>query len=197
MRKWEIHGTPIESVKPHDVGIVLGGYSMYNSDVKRLTIGNNGDRIWQAVTLYKSGKIKKILISGDNGFVSARDLHEASQTKEVLISWGIPEKDIISEEKSRNTHENAVETNKILQQSYPHINSFLLITSAGHMKRSLACFEKVGMHCTPFSCDLETGPKRAYYWDQYIIPHTYNFTLWDDLIKELVGYLSYRLVGYI
>lgn len=197
MRLWEVQGTPITEVKSHDVGIVLGGMTEYNSDLKTLSIRRGGDRIWQAISLYKAQKIKKILISGDNGYISDRGLHEAQQLKEVLVNWGIPAQDIIAETKSKNTYENAQETAKILRRSYPHLKTKLLITSGRHMKRSLACFEKAEMTCTPFSTDLFSGPTRNYHWDQYIIPDSSTLLDWNELLREWVGYFTYWITGKI
>ena len=196
-RLWEIPGTKIENVKPHDVGIVLTGMGEYNNDLDVVSIRRSGDRIWQELSLYHKGKIQKILITGDNGYVTDRGLHEAKQIKEVLVSWGIPKEDIITEEKSRNTYENALETKKILSTRYPHMNSFLLITSGTHMKRSFACFKNQEMRCTPFSTDLHTGPTRGYYWDQYIIPDVSTFSDWNKLTKEWVGFIIYDIIGYL
>jgi uncharacterized SAM-binding protein YcdF (DUF218 family) len=196
-RKWEVHTTSRTELEKHDVGIVLTGMAEYNNDIKELSIRRGADRIWQSLNLYHEGKIAKILISGDNGYISDRGLHEAKQMKEILIKWGIPENDIIAEEKSRNTYENAVESKKILERSYPHLEKRLLITSGSHMRRSLACFEKLDFPCTPYSTDLYTGPKRSYHWDQYFVPNVSTLTDWDKLIKEWIGYITYDIVGYI
>jgi uncharacterized SAM-binding protein YcdF (DUF218 family) len=196
-RLWEVHGTPIAEVGQYEVGIVLGGMAEYNTDLETLSLRRGGDRIWQAITLYKKKKIKKILISGDSGYINDHGLHEAEQMKEVLMSWGIPEKDLIAETVSRNTYENALETQKILVRSYPHIHKCLLITSGRHMRRAKACFDKRGLACDTFSTDLYTGPERSFYWEQLFIPDVSNFNEWNGLIKEWVGYVTYDVVGYI
>lgn len=195
-RLWEIHGTPIEEVKTYEVGIVLGGMSEFNNDLQVLSIRRGGDRIWQAITLYKKGKIKKILLTGDNGYITDRGLHESDQMKEVLVSWGIPEKDILVESVSKNTHENALETKKLLTVSYPHVEKCLLITSGVHMRRAKACFERENVICDTYSTDLYTGPQNAFFWDQ-LLPDVDTFSNWNMLIKEWVGYVTYDVVGYI
>lgn len=196
-RKWEMHGTRFSEVKNYDAAIVLTGMAEYNSDLEVISLRRGGDRIWQALTLYHKGKIKKIIISGDNGYVSDKGLHEAKQMKEVLVAWGIPENDIITEEVSRNTHENALETKKLIDRSYPHLNKLLLITSGTHMRRAKGCFDKVGLKCDTFSTDLFTGPKRNYFWDQYLFPNLSNFQDWAVIMKEMVGYVTYDMIGYI
>lgn len=194
---WEVPGTTLNAAKKHDVAIVLGGMFEYNGDLDEITIRRQGDRLFKAISLYKTGKVEKLLISGDSGYLGERGLHEAKQVKTLLITWGIPETDIITEEKSINTHENAVESTKILKQSYPHFKNFILVTSGIHMRRSLACFEKEGIQCTSFSTDLYANQSGNYYWDQYLIPNLDTFNLWNKLFKEVVGYISYSIVGYI
>lgn len=195
---WEIHGTPIYKIKKkYDVGIVLGGMFEYDQNLKELSARRGSDRIWQAITLYKKDKIEKILLSGGSGYVSNRGLKEAKQLKSLLVKWGIPEQDIITEIKSKNTYENAVETKKTLTRSYPHIKNCLLITSGQHMRRARAIFKKQGFHFDTFSTDLYTGPKRHYYWDQFIVPDVETLYNWNGLIKEWIGYVTYALAGYL
>jgi uncharacterized SAM-binding protein YcdF (DUF218 family) len=196
LKQWETPGTRISDVKSHDVGIVLSGMAEYDNHLQRLSVRRGTDRLWQAITLYKKGKIKKLFISGGSGYVSDRGLKESLQFKDVLVQWGIPKEDILIETKSRNTFENAVETKKELKK-LPTLNSYLLITSGTHMKRAQACFAKQNIQCTPFSTDLYTAPNGGYYWDQYIIPNVSNFDVWNVLIKEWVGYVTYSMKGYL
>lgn len=95
---WEIEGKKMNQIDHYDVGIVLTGMFEYNNDLETLSARRGTDRIWQALNLYHAHKIKKILITGDHGYVSDRGLHEAQQLKDVLIAWGIPKDDIITEE---------------------------------------------------------------------------------------------------
>lgn len=196
-RQWEVFGIPEKQLKHHDIGIVLGGMAEYNNDLKTLSFRRGGDRIWQAITLYKSGKIDKLMISGDNGYLLSNNLHEADQMKDILVRWGIPSEDILTETTSRNTHENAVETQKLLLRSAPEARSFLLITSGRHMRRAQACFEKQGLHCTPYSTDLYTGPKRYYSPEEFIVPDASTLYDWHGMIKEWFGYAAYAATGKI
>lgn len=196
IRCWEIEGTQIKNVKHHKVGVVLGGMFEYDSQMQRLSIRRGGDRMVQALSLYKAGKIEKLLISGDNGHLSERGLHEAVQLKKLLVSWGIPESDILTDSTSKNTHENAVSSAGILRKK--HLDKdVLLITSGIHMRRARACFQKEGIQVSSFSTDLYTGKRRGYHWDQFLIPNPDNFITWNYLMKEIVGYVTYDIFGYI
>jgi uncharacterized SAM-binding protein YcdF (DUF218 family) len=141
--------------------------------------------------------VKKILITGDSGMISDRGLHEAKQLGAILKKWKIPKEDIIIEDISQNTHENAVFTAKLIKDSFPQLKKLLLVTSAVHMKRSLACFLKQDLKCTPFSTNHFTGPTRTYYFEQFILPSADVLTYWESLMKEWVGYFSYWTAGYL
>ena len=196
-RLYEDQGIKHSELEQYDVGIVLTGFGNFNNDLSRLELHYNGDRMWQALQLYNTGKIKKLLISGDSGYVSERGLHEAQQTRDVLLAWGIPSDDIIVEGKSRNTHENAVMTMDLLRKKYPELKNNILITSGLHVPRALACFEKQGANLDVFSSNHYTGAARKYQFDQFVVPSAETLTFWEYLFKEWIGYIVYDIVGYI
>ena len=51
----------------YDYGVVLGGFSGYDKKKNRVEFNDCGDRLFYAIQLFHSGKIKNILISGGNG----------------------------------------------------------------------------------------------------------------------------------
>ena len=193
---WEVDGTNIERLKQFNNGIVLSGMFEYNNDLDRLSARRGADRIWQAIQLYKKKKIKKIIITGDSGYVLKKGLHEAAQLKQDLISMGIPEDEIIIENKSRNTHENAHQTKLIFENKNFSLQNNLLITSSMHMRRAKACFEKEGLYCTPFTTDHYSIQSESISISEFI-PSQDAFIMWNKLIKEWIGYTVYNLMGYL
>jgi uncharacterized SAM-binding protein YcdF (DUF218 family) len=197
VRLWEPYGTPISEVGHYDVAIVLGGMAEYDNSLHRLSIRRGGDRLWQAMQLYATGHVKKIMIVGANGYLLDDALQEAGQFKEDLMRLGIPADDIITEEKSKNTYQNAVESKKVLA-NYPDLKSYLLVTSALHMNRAEACFLKAGFtDIGTFTTDHYTGKVRGYKLDQYFLPNVSNLSDWRKVLHEWVGYVSYKIAGYI
>ena len=194
---WEIPPTSFDDVtKNYDVGIVLTGITNLQIEPKDRVYFNKGaDRIIHAVALYKQGKIGTILISGGTGSLSAPEITEANELKKVLDLYGIPEADIIIENESRNTYENAVNTAKILRARYPE-GEFLLITSAFHLRRAKACFDKTGLKTTSFSTDFYTHPT-TYTPDSLLIPNESAIYHWLIFEREILGILMYKLAGYI
>lgn len=196
-RLWEVPGKKITSIrKTYDIGIVLGGMAIYNSNLGRLNIKEGTDRMWHAITLYKKGIIKKILLSGNNGYLCDSSLNEAQQFKKNLVDWGIPSEDILIEDQSKNTFENALFTKNILSH-HPEIKSILLITSSEHMRRASACFKKQHILFDTFSTNVFNGKERYWNFDHLMIPSFDTFLRWNSLTKEWAGYIIYSLTGKI
>jgi uncharacterized SAM-binding protein YcdF (DUF218 family) len=195
MRIWEMPITKDETLKEkYDIGIVLGG-GMVTNDIrnKRLIFRYNTDRIFQTIALYKTGRISKILISSGEGSLISKD-NESLLLKEYLNKLNIPDSAIIIESKSNNTHQNAKYCYQLLKNNKK--SSILLITSAYHMRRALACFKKEGLIVTPYTVDKYVG-KRRYYINHLLIPNANCFIMWNILIHEISGYIIYYLIGYI
>ena len=193
---WEVPGTKIDELKTYDYGIVLSGMFEYNGTLDRLSARRGSDRLWQAIHLYHKRKIKRIILSGDSGYVFREGLHEADQLKKILIEQNIPASDILIENKSRNTHENAKETVRFLKEGELTSNSFILITSAIHMHRAEACFKKEGLDCATFSTDHYYDPSSSLSINSFV-PSAEAFIMWKRMIKEWIGTIMYRLFGYL
>jgi uncharacterized SAM-binding protein YcdF (DUF218 family) len=102
--------------------------------------------------LYKLGKIKKILISGGSGSLLYPDESESEDLYDFCMIAGVRKKDILLENQSRNTHENAIYSLKIIEEENIE-GKVLLITSAFHMRRSIGCFKKEKIQFDSFSTD--------------------------------------------
>jgi len=194
IRSWEIPATRYENLKKYDAGIVLGGVSHFDKDYSRIQFQRGADRLLQAIELYKLGIIKKIIFTGGSGSVLHPDDKEGVYIKRYLRTLGIPEKDFLIEFESRNTHENALFTKQLMDKENIH-GTYLLITSAFHMRRSIGCFEKVGITTSPYSTDRYSGP-RKFEIEHVFIPNLSVMEDWNNLIKEVVGFITYKIVGY-
>jgi uncharacterized SAM-binding protein YcdF (DUF218 family) len=195
-RKWEGSRTENHKIKgSYDVGIVLGGFASYDTLSNTLKLNESGDRIWQALYLYKTGKVKKLLISGGSGSILHRKVTEGDRVFNYLVEIDIPKSDLMMEAISRNTRENAVQSAVIINSEMPDAKC-LLITSAFHMKRSMGCFNKVHLDVTPYKTDFLAEP-RVWDPDKLLVPSTEALDNWTKLIREIVGYYTYKLAGYI
>ncbi|MDB5240443.1 MAG: YdcF family protein [Spirosoma sp.] len=183
--------------------LLTGGMVNTSKEVSagRFLLGHEADRAGQALYLYKTGVIQKILISGGPGdlpFQQKPVRDEGRMTARFLIVAGVHPADIVLESKSRNTHENALFSARMLHDRF-HTNRCLLVTSASHMRRAVACFKKERVQVTPFPGNFMSS--RRSFWSfepgEYVLPHEQTFAESYGLVKEWVGYVVYWVVGYV
>ena len=175
----------------YDVGIVLGGISDYDNITHAHNFNKHADRIMDAQQLYHQGKIKKLLISGGNGMLFNDGYIEANAMRDHLLLNQIPNEDILIENTSRNTKENAFNSAKILKKEYSN-GTFLLITSANHMKRAQFCFEKAGIITQAFPTDCTTSFTN-FGVEYMFLPRVNALEVWETLIHEWIGYTVYKI----
>lgn len=195
MRAWEVPATSYQSLQTYDAGIVLGGVLSVDPDLDRIQFYRGADRLFQAIELYRRGIIKKIVFSGGSGMLLRQEEKEGTYVRRYLLDLGVPERDILIENSSRNTRENALFTKSLLDKELSG-KKFLLITSGMHMRRALQCFSKAGINVKPYSTDRYSGP-RKFEVDHLFIPNAFVLEYWDVLIHEYIGFVSYKIVGYI
>jgi uncharacterized SAM-binding protein YcdF (DUF218 family) len=111
-------------------------------------------RLDEALRLYRI-QPKPIIVSGGHvdPFTPPRD--ENKIARDFLLRWGVPERDVFGEEKSRDTFENALETRKVLQKH--GWKRYLLVTSALHMPRSMLVFSNRVPEPIPAPGDFSVG----------------------------------------
>jgi len=197
IRWWEVPVTPLEQLEgKYDVAIVLAGITetkMLPRD--RVYFKKGADRVTHALQLYRQKKVKKILVSGGTGDPLDQSYREARELFKFLRLAGVPARDLMVEPHSRNTHESAIQTTKMLKSGIGK-NKYLLITSAFHMRRALACFEKQGLPVIGYSTDFYSLERKHFIW-VFFIPSDDALTRWTKLSKEIVGYTVYKMMGYI
>ena len=72
-----------------------------------------------------------------------------------------------------------------------------LITSAWHMRRSKALFEQVGFEVVPVGSDLQGTTALENNWSFYPVPHTAGFNHLSWYMHEQIGWLYYKLRGWL
>lgn len=119
-------------IKRCDIGFIFGGISMLPY------------RVNKGLKLYRSGLINKILLSGGIGSSNKdRKVPEAIKMEQYLVDNGVPKKDIIIEQESRNTIENVKNSIKLLSGTCKlSRTTFVLITSDFHIRRCFGLVSK-------------------------------------------------------
>lgn len=197
VRAWEYEDDDIYAKNTHyDLAIVLGGMGRIDERQDRFDFTTSGDRLFQTLEMYYKKRVDKLLITGGSGSISKPHHREAAYIKKYLINIGIPDSSIMIENNSKNTYENAVFTKHLLD-STQFKGSILLVTSSFHMRRSLAIFQKAGFtHVTPYVTNKITGP-RKFEFDYCFIPNSDALFSLNLIMHEMIGYLTYKLKGYL
>lgn len=141
-------------------------------------------RQYEAARLYSNCKkyaLKcKILISG--GDPAQVGKAESEIAKEELLLLDIPSSDILTENKSNNTFENASFSSQIINTLAENLQIYL-VTSHTHMKRSLKCFSFFKINPIPAPADLISIRKSWKYLYQ-------NVYIADLALHEYLGYFK-------
>ncbi len=193
---WEGELQNPATLEQHDGIILLGGLSNYRSKPQRIHFNSSADRLLQAVELYKKGKANTFVFTGGAGSLIVREKKEGEYIKDYLELLDIPKESIQVEWNSRNTHENAFETLKLLQAKDRQNGRYILVTSGFHMKRALGCFQKQGIHVTPYATAPLQGNLPPEIWDSFT-PSASALATWEQLFREWVGYFVYKMKGYV
>lgn len=125
---------------PADAAIVLGA-AVY----KEVPTPVFAARIDHAITLYKSGQVRKILLTGG---VGAGDILAESQTaRHYCLARGIPDSAIALETRSHSTHENLLYLQPVIQAQ--HLERLLIVTDPLHSLRSVSIGRDLGLNAYP------------------------------------------------
>src|SRR5262249_31225188 len=105
--------------------------------------------------LYRQGGRCPILVTG-GAPADYPELGCAEVMRNFLIDLGVTSSDVLLESQARTTYENALESGKILQERRLH--KIIVVTSALHLGRAVACFRKQGSEALPCACQFRATP---------------------------------------
>ena len=104
------------------------------------------DRVDMAVSLYKAGKVSKIIASGDNSTI---EYNEVSPIKVYLVEKGVPEKDIFLDYAGFDTYSTMYRARDIFS-----VSSVIITTQSFHLPRSVFIARSLGIEASGVSADV-------------------------------------------
>ena len=164
-----------------DAIVVLAGHgeSDLNRPISSEVNSSSAFRIIETIRIFKHFPNAEILISGQG------DVPEIM--KRLAVSLGLPSNRITIENQSTNTYESAINVPTVLADK-----PFILVTSAGHMSRSMGVFQKLGMKPIPAPTDYMT---RKNYLAISYLPSPIHLMYSDLAVHEYLGLVWYRLTN--
>jgi len=143
---------PAAACSRADAILVLGGAMrpLVVGDVQpRLHPGS--DRVWQAARLWHAGCAPQVVVSA-GGLVEPPVAQPESQAIAALLTdLGVAPTALVLESESRNTQGNAASSQAVLAPL--GVERVLLVTSAWHLRRAVALFERAGFEVIPAGAD--------------------------------------------
>ncbi len=152
-------------ISPQRVAIVLGA-GIYNDQPSPML----ADRISAAVELYKLGRVKKLLMSGDN---SSEDYDEVTVMQRYAIKMGVPKKDITLDYAGFKTYQSCYRANAIFG-----VTQAVVVTQNFHLPRAVYLCNQLGVDAV----GLGTPDWESYQRDTIM---RYTFREYISTIKAL------------
>lgn len=186
---------PVPEVEGRIDGIIMlgGAIDTHITHARQsATLTDAGERVTETAKLALRFPDAKIILSGGSDhLVSTESVTESAVARDILASIGVGSARIAIEERSRNTCENAIESRKLANPA--NGSRWVMVTSASHMPRAVACFRRAGFEVIPYPVDYRTeGPA------DYLRPvrkASEGLAAVDLAAHEWTGLISYRLFG--
>lgn len=141
----------IEELDAAPVAIVLG------AGVRRDGTPSHAleDRLAQAVELHRTGKVRKLLLSGDR---RERRYDETSSMKRWVLEHGVPPDDVFCDHAGFSTYDTMARAKQVFG-----ITRAIVVTQRFHLGRALYTAEVLGIEAQGAPCDRRTYRKSAWF----------------------------------
>ncbi|MGN6201456.1 MAG: SanA/YdcF family protein [Solirubrobacterales bacterium] len=149
----------IADVPRTEVAIVPGALVQPNGKMS----GMLGDRVEQAVRLWRAGKVEKILVSGDHG---SWKYDEPDTMRMALVNCGVPPRDVFEDHAGFDTWQTMVRARSIFG-----VRHAVVVTQGFHMPRALFLADHAGIDATGLTSDL----------------HVYGYQLHKSEVREVLS----------
>jgi uncharacterized SAM-binding protein YcdF (DUF218 family) len=172
--------------------IVLGGGedAVRTQKWNQVELNEAGERLVTFLALARRYPQAKLMYSGGSGSLFEGNGTRANVPEMLLQEHGLDISRLLFEKKSKNTYQNAVLSKKLAN---PDPNeTWVMITTAWHMPRSMGIFRKVGWEVIPYPVDHWTTRETFFEVDPDLAGHLRDLTIAS---KEWMGLLAYYYSG--
>ncbi|MFC3875000.1 YdcF family protein [Neisseria musculi] len=182
---WSVYSTGNRSLPPDihaDAAVVLGAAAW---DKRPSPVFQ--ERINHGIALYQSGRVEKLVFTGGTpkkGFMT-----EAEVGRRYAIKQGVPARDILFENKSRNTYENLHNARQLLRAN--GIGSVIIVSDPYHTARAAAIAKELGLNArtsgTPTTRYSRSDKKNEFLLQESYALFIYYFERWGNSVLTFFG----------
>ncbi len=138
-----------EMLSHKQVALVLGARVFSNGNLSLMM----QDRADQGIALYKSGKVEKILVSGDHG---TKQYDEVNTIRNYMIKQGIPPEDIFMDHAGFDTYNSMYRARDIFK-----VKSLIVVTQEFHLPRAIFLAKQLGLDAAGLVADAHQYTARS------------------------------------
>ena len=154
-----------------------------------LALTDAAERMVEGLALAYRYPEARLVFSGGSGRLFPADASESVVNERFIDMMRLDPALVILEDRSRNTWENARFSREMVEpEAY---ETWLLVTSAAHMPRSMGIFRRIGWDVVPWPVDYRTGDDGPALQTEVSL----RLIELDDAAREWLGLLFYRLMG--
>jgi len=184
------------SQPPADAVVALGGgHGISNYDLLGFTTGEAGSRLLTAVALVRQGRAKTLVLGGSWPMAEGASVPQMSVVQDWVVGWHLTSGVVTNLGVCKDTHDEALACRR-LQEAHGW-QRVILVTSALHLRRSVAVFAKAGVEVVPVAADFQAAgvPKTPGQWSPF--PRQGRLVLLSRYSHEVIGWWVYHWRGWI
>ncbi|MEO8613239.1 MAG: ElyC/SanA/YdcF family protein, partial [Chloroflexota bacterium] len=141
---WQAHGQiyTVESVPDRPVAIVFGAQVLPSGRLSAML----ADRVKVGAELYQTGKVKALLLTGDN---SVANYNEPEAMRQYALGLGIPDSAIVLDYAGFRTYDSCYRARAIFK-----VDQAILVTQDFHLDRALLTCNQLGVDAVGVAADF-------------------------------------------
>ena len=153
------------------------------------SVNDAAERILAMADLGRRHPDAKLVFTGGSGSLWGGKYREGEVMRAALEQAGLDTGRVVFENESRNTWENAVYSRDLVAPKPGE--TWLLVTSAWHMPRSVGIFRRIGWPVLPYPVDYRSRDDGKPY---LLFELDANLMMASFAVREWIGLAAYRLM---
>ena len=141
------------------------------------------DRVATAAELYHQGKVRKLLMTGDNRVI---EYNEPEHMRQYAVLLGVPNEDVVLDYAGRRTYDSCYRAKHIFE-----VDQAILVTQAYHLDRALLIANHLGIDAVGVGADQRAYRFIRRYWWRELVATTLAW--WEVLVSQPVPVLGEKL----
>lgn len=131
-----------DTVPSYPVAIIFGAWVQPNGSPSAVL----KDRVKMGANLYKSGKVKALLLTGDNHIAT---YNEPEAMRQYALSLGVPDSALVLDYAGFRTYDSCYRAHAIFK-----VDQAILVTQAFHLDRALLTCNSLGISSVGVAADV-------------------------------------------